>query len=805
MDIVFICDIDFYIRSRGCMTAESRHQKLSRRTLLLGGSALAAGLAVRPAHAFVPAPAASPLELWYTRPAREWVEALPVGNGRLGAMVFGGTAVEQLQLNEDTLWAGGPYDPANPSARANLPELRRLIFDGKYAEAEAFANKHVMATPLRQAAYQTVGSLRIEMGIPEAPAPGYRHALDLDSAVAETRFAANGVTYRRRVIASPVDQVIAVHLTADRPGAIAARLSYTCPLKTWQAAAEGNDTLVLSGRNNAHFDIPGALRFESRLKVVAKGGRVAAAGDALTIEGADEVTLLIAMATSFKRHDDVSGDPAAITRAQVAAAARRPFARLAADSTTEHRRLFRRVAIDLGTSPAVALPTDVRIRQSERVEDPALAALYFQYGRYLLIASSRPGCQPANLQGIWNDKPNPPWGGKYTININTEMNYWPAEPTALPECVEPLIRLVGEIAQTGAKMARDMYGARGWVTHHNTDLWRATAPIDGAKFGLWPTGGAWLCTHLWEHYEYNPDPAFLARIFPILHGASLFFLDTLQTDPRTGHLVTNPSLSPELGHGRGSSLVHGPTMDMQILSDLFDQTVAAARLLGKEDATTRQFADARKRLLPMKVGSAGQLQEWPEDWDMTSDQLQHRHVSHLYGLHPSRLIDVDRTPALAAAAKRTLEIRGDEATGWATAWRINLWARLRDGERAHKILRFLLGPERTYPNMFDAHPPFQIDGNFGGTAGIVEMVVQNHGEVIELLPALPAAWPTGSIRGLRTRGACTLDIAWRDGKLETVRIAGRIAGARTVRLGGKSRTVQVGPGRVVRLTAAQFA
>jgi alpha-L-fucosidase 2 len=743
--------------------------------------------------------------LWYEQPAKEWTEALPIGNGRIGAMLFGGIGEERLQLNEDTLWAGGPYDPVNPAAKAALPEARRLIFEGKFAEAEKLANEKLMATPLRQAPYQTIGSLVIGMpGLDAARASGYRRSLDLDAALADVAFAIDGVTYHRRAIASPVDQVIAIELGASRPGAVSCRLSFTSPEKQWSVRAEGN-TLVLSGRNDPHEGIAGALRFEARMEVEAKGGRVRAEGDALLVEGADSVTLRIAMATSYKRYDDVSGDPTAITTRQIAAVRGKGFAALAAAATAEHRRLFRRVTLDLGSTPAAGLPTDRRIRESETSDDPALAALYFQYARYLLICSSRPGTQAANLQGIWNDKPSPPWGSKYTININTEMNYWPAHTTNLAECVEPLVQLVREIAETGARTARDMYGARGWVCHHNTDLWRATAPIDGAKWGLWPMGGAWLCTHLWEHYEYAPDRAYLESIYPIFAGACLFFLDTLQVDAATGYLVTNPSLSPENVHGHGSSLIFGPTMDNQILRDLFDQTIAAAGLLGRDAALVAEIAAARAKLPPMQIGKQGQLQEWPFDWDADAEEIHHRHVSHLYGLYPSHQIDPEQTPELAAAAKRSLEIRGDKATGWATAWRISLSARLRDGDHAHGILKFLLGPERTYPNMFDAHPPFQIDGNFGGAAGIVEMLVQNRGARIDLLPALPKAWPEGRVTGLRTRGGCTLDLAWRNGKLDQARLRGTIAGAREIHLNGKVRTVRIVPGREILLSARDFA
>ncbi|PCD02814.1 hypothetical protein COC42_12795 [Sphingomonas spermidinifaciens] len=742
-------------------------------------------------------------ELWYDAPATKWTEALPVGNGRLGAMVFGGTAGERLQLNEDTIWAGSAENPVNPRARAALPRVRELVFAGKFAEAEKLASADVMGVPLKQPPYQTAGSLMIDMAGADAGVTGYRRSLDLATAVAETRWTANGTTYRRRVLASPVDQVIAVRIEADRPGAIAARLGFTCPLKSWKVAPEGQDTLILSGSGDPHHGRPGAIQFEARLRVLAEGGRVTANGDALMLAGADAVTLLIAIATNFRRFDDLSADPALITRDQIARAAARPFAAIERTATTEHRRLFDRVRLDLGDGPN--LPTDKRIQAMRTGDDPALAALYFDYARYLLIASSRPGTQPANLQGIWNDLPTPPWESKYTVNINTEMNYWPAEPAGLPELTEPLIRMVEEMAVTGARTAREMYGARGWVCHHNTDTWRDTAPIDGPQWGLWPTGGAWLAMHLWDRWDYGRDRAYLERIWPVLHGAALFFLDTLQRDPTTGALVTNPSISPENQHPFGGALCAGPAMDNQILRDLFDHVGAAARILGREDESTRAMAAARARLAPDRVGKAGQLMEWAEDWDMEAPERNHRHVSHLYALYPSHQIAPDTTPALAAAAKRTLELRGDEATGWATAWRINLWARLRDGDHAHRILRFLLGPDRTYPNMFDAHPPFQIDGNFGGAAGMLEMLIQDRGDTLLLLPALPSAWPQGSVTGVRLKGRGMLDLSWRGGRLASARIRSELAGERRVLLGDKAKTLRLTPGRMVRLTGRDFA
>jgi alpha-L-fucosidase 2 len=745
--------------------------------------------------------------LWWSKPAEKWEEAMPVGNGKLGAMVFGRPAKERIQLNECTLWAGGPYDPVNPDAKDALPEVRKLVNEGKYREAAGLISAKVMAKPLGQMPYQTVGDLLLDF--PAADVTDYRRELDLDRATTTVSYQSGGVRFVREVFANAPDNVIVVRLSADKPGA----LSFSAGMKTPMTATivtEGNDTLVMTGTGGDHGGIKGQVRYQSRVKVMTSGGKLAAENNRVTVSNADQVLLLISAATNYKKYDDVSGDPEAIAKKCIAGASGKPFATLHADHLKNYQPLFRRASIDLGSRDAVKQPIDERIRRFAAGNDPHLAALYYQFARYLLIGCSRPGGQPANLQGIWNEGLNPPWQSKYTININTEMNYWPAESGNLAECVEPLIKMVEDLAVTGARTAEKMYGARGWVVHHNTDLWRATAPIDGPNWGMWPTGGAWLCLHLWDRYEFSGDKVVLKRIYPALKGSAVFFLDTLQPSPDGKWLVTNPSISPENGHPKGSAVCAGPVMDQQILRDLFANTIKAAAILGVDKELQQQLAVARKRLAPDQVGSAGQLQEWLEDWDMQAGDKHHRHVSHLYGLYPGRDLHRRDTPDLAAAVKKSLEFRGDKATGWATAWRIGLWTHLGDGEHAYTILKHLLGPELTYPNMFDAHPPFQIDGNFGGAASIAEMIMQSRlGTVataetpsmtpeIEFLPALPAAWPTGSMKGLRARGGFQVDVAWKAGKLTEATVTSLNGGSANLRLGDKIHPVKLAKGESFR-------
>jgi len=742
------------------------------------------------------APPLDKLLLWYLRPAARWTEALPIGNGRLGGMVFGGVDNERIQLNEATLWAGGPYDPSNAATPALLPEARRLIFAGKFGEADRLVGSRMMARPLGQMQYQTLGDLTLHF--PDAKGPDqYRRDLNLHTAIATTSYTAGGVRFTREAFASPVDSVIAVRATADKHGAI----SFTARLRSPQKSTvrvENGDTLVVHGVNGSSQGIKGALQFEARVRIAAEGGNIKALADSLTVQGADSALLLIDAATSYKKYNDTSGDPESLVRARLAAAAKKSFDEIRADHVAEHQRLFRRVALDLGTSDAATLPTDERIQGFAAGGDPGLAALYFQFGRYLLISSSRPGGQPATLQGLWNDSLNPPWGSKYTININTEMNYWPAEPANLGECIEPLMAMVEDLTETGARTAKVHWGARGWVAHHNTDLWRAAGPVDG-PWGFWPTGGAWLCQNLWEHYEFTRDRQFLARLYPALKGASQFFLDTLVEEPQHKWLVTCPSTSPENGYPRGGSVCAGPTMDMQIIRDLFAHTIRAAELLGKDESFRVEVAKARERLAPCQIGKAGQLQEWLEDLDMQAGDLHHRHVSHLYGFFPSAQISLRGTPELAAAVRRSLEIRGDNATGWGLGWRLNLWARQQDAEHTYQILRLLLHPGRTYPNMFDAHPPFQIDGNFGGAAGIAEMLVESHAGEIELLPTLPKAWPNGAAKGLRARGGFEIDIRWASGRLMEATIRNLVGEPCTVRYGQKTVKLNLARGRACRL------
>jgi alpha-L-fucosidase 2 len=749
--------------------------------------------------------------LWYAQPADTWTEALPLGNGRLGAMLFGGVSEERLALNELTLSAGGPHDYDNPAALNALPEIRRLVFAEEFQKAQALCQETCMGLPIKQMPYQTFGDLRLMF--PELEATEYRRELDLETALARVIYTAGGAAYTREAFISAPDQVFVIRLTADTPGKIAFTARFDGPPGA-EYADYGTDGLAQRGVGGEAEGIPGVIKFTALARVVSEGGTVQASAGQITVVGADAVTLFVSIATSYKNYADVSGDPDTLA-SKFLEASQKPYAELRAAHIADYRQLFGRVSLDLGASALTHEPTDVRLRAFQTEPDPALAALHFQYGRYLLISSSRPGGQPANLQGLWNDSLDPAWGSKYTININTQMNYWPAETCGLSECAEPLFQLISELAETGKHTARVHYGAGGWVAHHNTDAWRGTAPVDGVWWGMWMMGGAWLCTHLWEHYLFTEDKAALARHYPVLRGAAEFFVDTLVEEPRQGWLVTCPAVSPENAHHPGVNLCAGPTMDMQILRDLFSAVIEASEVLACDQEFRADVSAARARLAPMQIGAQGQLQEWLEDWDNGVPEPHHRHISHLYGLHPSHQITRRGTPELFAAARTSLEKRGDAGTGWSLAWKVNHWARLEDGDRAYALVRQALalvdtddtnylGGGGVYANLFDAHPPFQIDGNFGFTAGIAEMLLQSHAGELHLLPALPAAWPEGSVRGLEARGGLTVDIVWANGRLVSARLLPRRAGAVAVRSGENVLTVDTRPGEQITLTGGQF-
>jgi alpha-L-fucosidase 2 len=729
--------------------------------------------------------------LWHKKPAEEWENAFPVGNGRLGAMVYGGIKEEKIQLNEDTYWSGGPYSTVVKGGYKELPKIQKLIFEGKPLEAHKIFGRYLMGYPVEQQKYQSLANLHLFFN-EDLEAKNYKRWLDLSEGIAGVEYTINGVTYLREVLSSHVDQTIAIRLTASKPGMI----SFDTELRGVRNSAhsnyatdyfrmdgKGENELILTGKSADYLGIEGKLRYEARAQIHSDGGTIERDGTRIKVANSNSVTILFVAATNFINYKDVSGNEKAEVQNYLENLDNKDYATIRKNTLEDYQSLFNRVELDLPSTSTSYLPTDERMVSIQTDPDPQMSSLSYQFGRYILISSSRPGTQPTNLQGIWNKDMNPSWDSKYTTNINTEMNYWPAEASNLSELTEPLFKMIEELTDQGTEVASEHYGAKGWVFHQNTDIWRVAAPMDGPTWGTFTVGGAWLTTHLWEHYQFTQDLKFLEKVYPIIKGSVDFFMDFLVEHPNGKWLVTNPSNSPEnppegpgykyfydevTGMYYFTTITAGATMDIQILKDLFKYYGQATQILGRDKEYAQEVLKSRERLVPSQVGKDGTLQEWMEDYGQLEEK--HRHFSHMYGLFPGNVLSKKKTPEFVEPIKAVLEQRGDGGTGFSRAWKMALWARLSDGDRANSIYKSYL-QEQCYLSLFaKCYTPLQVDGSLGVTAAISEMLVQSHEDGIELLPALPKEWDAGRFKGVCTRGAFELDMQWENNAIKTVEI-----------------------------------